>query len=243
MIAILLCAGAGSRLLPLTEEMPKCLVEVGGRTILDWQLEAVRRSGIERALVVGGYRASQIATHLAQRAEPPSARLLFNPFWSVSSSIGSVWAARDYLDEPFCILNGDTLLDPLLLREAVSRAAPGVNLLVEPIVEPALDDMRVSAANGAVRAVSKALPIETVTHRSLGVILSTGADEDYRQALGAVISRPDGIQAYHHDIIDHLARESRVNALVVPGAAWLEIDTPEDIANWTHDAVPLRRAI
>ncbi len=243
MIAILLCAGAGSRLLPLTQEMPKCLVEVGGQAILDSQLQALRLSGIERALVVGGYRANQITDHLAQHAEPLSVDLVFNPFWAVSSSIGSVWAARALLDGPFCILNGDTLLDPMLLREAVTRAEPGVNLLVEPIGEPVQDDMRVSVADGAVRAVSKALPLDTATHRSLGVILSTGANDEYRRALDAVISGPNGIQAYHHDIIDHLAREARVNAIVVQGAAWQEIDTPEDIAHWTQDAAPLRHAI
>jgi len=242
-IAILLCAGAGSRLLPLTQEMPKCLVEVGGQTILDSQLQALRLSGIDRALVIGGYRANQIADHLARHTEPLSVDLVFNPFWAVSSSIGSVWAARDRLDGPFCILNGDTLLDPMLLREAVRRAQAGVNLLVEPIGEAAQDDMRVSVVDGAVRAVSKALPLDTATHRSLGVILSTGANDDYRRALDAVIAKPDGIQAYHHDIIDHLAREARVNAIVVQGAAWQEIDTPEDIANWAQDAAPLRHAI
>jgi len=243
MIAILLCAGAGSRLLPLTQEMPKCLVEVGGQAILDSQLQALRLSGIDRALVVGGYRANQIADHLARHAEPLSVDLVFNPFWAVSSSIGSVWAARNHLDGPFCILNGDTLLDPMLLREAVARAEAGINLLVEPIGEALQDDMRVSVADGAVRAVSKALPLDVATHRSLGVILSTGANADYRRALDAVIARPNGIQAYHHDIIDHLAREARVNPIVVQGAAWQEIDTPEDIANWTHDAAPLRHAI
>lgn len=243
MIAILLCAGAGSRLLPLTQEMPKCLVEVGGQAILDSQLRALRLAGIERAVVVGGYRANQIADHLAQQAEPLPVDLVFNPFWAVSSSIGSVWAARDHLGGPFCILNGDTLLDPMLLRAAVSRTQAGVNLLVEPIGKPVQDDMRVSVAGGAVRAVSKALPLKSATHRSLGVILSTGANFNYRRALDTVISRPNGIEAYHHDVIDHLAGESRVNAIVVHGAAWQEIDTPEDIANWTHEAAPLRHAI
>jgi len=243
MIAILLSAGAGSRLLPHTQDVPKCLVEVGGQTILDSQLQALRLSGIERAVVVGGYRVSQIADHLARHTERLPVELAFNPFWAVSSSIGSVWTVRDHLNGPFCILNGDTLLDPMLLREAMAGAEAGVNLLVEPISTAAHDDMRVHVADGAVRAVSKALPLDAVTHRSLGVILSKGVNHEYRRALDAVISRPDGIQSYHHDVIDHLAREARVNAIVVQGATWQEIDTPEDIANWTQDAAPLRHAI
>jgi len=241
-IAILLCAGAGSRLLPLTQDMPKCLVEVGGRPIIDSQLEALRLSGIERAIVVAGYRWTQIGAHLAQQAEPLPVELVFNPFWSVSSSIGSVWAARDRLRGPFCILNGDTLLDPALLREALSRARTGVNLLVEPLEQAVPDDMLAEVAGGWVCAVSKMLVREQATHRSLGVIVSTGTNDDYRRALDAVIADAGGIHAYHHDVIDRLAREAPVNAIVVRNGSWQEIDTPDDIASWTDSRAMFRHA-
>ena len=91
MRAIIISAGQGTRLLPLTMKAPKCLIEVHGRTILDHQIQALHAAGINEIIVVGGYRVAQIRDHLARLAAPPVVRLLINPFWSVASSIGSVW--------------------------------------------------------------------------------------------------------------------------------------------------------
>ncbi len=66
MKAIILAAGQGTRLLPFTREHPKCLVPVGGKAILDHQLEALAAAGVEDVLVVGGYRIDRLEEHLAQ---------------------------------------------------------------------------------------------------------------------------------------------------------------------------------
>lgn len=233
MIAVILSAGAGSRLLPLTLERPKCLVEVDGRTILDWQLDAVRQAGIKAAVVVGGYRSPQIAAHLDRHRSSLPVELVFNPFWSLASSIGSVWAARDHLHGAFCLMNGDTIFDPALIRDAAARASAGVNLLVEPLAELIEDDMLVAVENGAVRGVAKSLPRAAATHRSLGVILA-GAEggASYLQALEAVIAAPGGTNAFHHAVIAHLAQETRVGAIVASAATWQEVDSPDDIVRW-----------
>src|SRR3546814_12492201 len=112
MKGIILSAGNGSRLLPLTRDMPKCLVDVDGRSILDWQLRALAEAGVTNAAVVVGYRARRVQAHLDATAPPLPVDLVYNPFWRVASSIGSVWAARDHLDGPFVLTNGDTVFEP-----------------------------------------------------------------------------------------------------------------------------------
>ncbi len=236
MQAVILSAGIGSRLLPLTREIPKCLVEVGGRSILDHQLEALHVAGIERAVIVGGYRYRQIGAHLARAAPPLPVRLVFNPFWSVASSIGSVWMARDLLADPFCLMNGDTVFAADLLAAAVQAPGEGVGLLVEPLRAAAVDDMLATVANRQVCAVAKDLPLDVATHRSLGVIVSNGGDA-YVHALENVIARPGGLNAFHHAVIAELAGYAPVRAIVAGEGAWQEIDQPEDIVAWTgHDA-------
>lgn len=245
MKAIVISAGQGTRLLPLTQHIPKCLVEVSGRAILDHQISALHAAGIEEVIVVGGYRAEHIREHLAQRPPPIRTRLLINPFWSVASSIGSVWAARDYLDSPFCLINGDTIFDASVFEHALANIRPGVNLLVEAAATPAEDDMRVQVRNLKVVAVGKDLPLRDTTHRSLGVVLSPDTGGVYRQALQTVIERPDGHNAYHHAVIHHLARTNEVTAIPNQGGLWCEVDRPEDIEQWTQDhaASPLARAL
>ncbi|RDE05687.1 sugar phosphate nucleotidyltransferase [Sphingomonas aracearum] len=231
MQAIILSAGRGSRLLPLTETMPKCLVPVGGRAILDHQLGALAQAGITRAAVIAGYRFDQVREHLAAHQPPLSVELRFNPFWAVSSSIGSVWAARDLLDRPFCLLNGDTLLSSALLARGLSQGGAGVGLVVEPLGTPATDDMLVAVSGSRVTAVSKALDPARATHRSLGVVLA-GEESGYRRALEQVIAQEGGVDAYHHDVVAMLARQGAVSALIEQSGSWQEIDRPADIQAW-----------
>jgi choline kinase len=232
--AIILSAGRGSRLLPLTEFVPKCLVPVGGRAILDHQLVALAEAGVAEATVVAGYRYDQVQAHLAASPQPLPVTLRFNPFWAASSSIGSVWAARDLLGGPFCLLNGDTTIHPAILRRAVGASLDNVALVVEPLTERAPDDMLVALCGTRVLAVSKQLDPAAATHRSLGIVVAPGGSP-YRAGLERVIASDDGINAYHHDVIAALAREEAVAAIVEESGAWREIDRPEDIAGWRED--------
>src|SRR5438132_9948348 len=153
MRAILLCAGRGSRLDPLTRDQPKCLVEVAGKPILQHQLDALHASGIDDVAVVGGYRMARIRNYVWRVRE--SVSLLFNPFWAVSNSIGSVWFARYLLSEDFCILNGDTVISALVLQQALRMARSGVNLVVEQAPVDDQDDTRVIVTGGMVERASK----------------------------------------------------------------------------------------
>jgi choline kinase len=235
MHAIILSAGRGSRLLPLTDVVPKCLVEVGGRAILDHQLHALAEAGVDRAIVVAGYRFDQVEAHLSAHAPPLPVDLRLNPFWQVSSSIGSVWAARDVLDEPFCLLNGDTTLAASILCRALASDVAGeeatLALVVEPLAVAAQDDMLVAVSEGQVFAVAKTLDPAIATHRSLGLVIA-GPKSGYGNALTEVIAGDGGIQAYHHDVVAALARRGAVRALVEDSGRWMEIDRPEDIAHW-----------
>ncbi|WNO54063.1 phosphocholine cytidylyltransferase family protein [Stakelama saccharophila] len=236
MKGIILSAGQGSRLLPLTATMPKCLVEVGGASILDHQLHALAAAGMGEAVIVGGYRIGQIAEHLEAARPPLPTRLVFNPFWAVASSIGSVWAARPHLDGDFCLMNGDTVFDAAVIADAGKRAEEGVSLLIDPVERLEPDDMRVAFDHGLVGDVAKHLAEEATTHRSLGVILARGAGSDrYRTGLETVIAGPNGTMAYHHAIIAHIAREGMVHGIVNRGGCWREVDRPEDIESWMHD--------
>ena len=238
MKAIILAAGHGSRLLPLTLTTPKCLVEVGGRAILDHQLDAVAAAGFDGAVIIGGYRIDQIDAHLRAHDGGLPTELVFNPFWSSANSIGSVWAARAHLDAPFALMNGDTVFDPTILRTALGGDTGGVALLVEPLVDAGLDDMLVEADGTRVIAVGKHLVGHEATDRSLGLIVSHGGGA-YAEALRAVIGEENGIHAYHHAVVGRVARGPGVRAVrIPPNVHWQEIDRPEDIALWERDHRP-----
>ena len=98
--AIILSAGQGSRLLPLTANMPKCLIKIDGKAILDHQLDALKAAGVDHTVVVGGYRFEKLAAHVAARGDGTSVRL--NPFWLAASSISAPcrWCALPSRSRP-----------------------------------------------------------------------------------------------------------------------------------------------
>ena len=233
MKAIILAAGQGTRLLPFTRQHPKCLVPVGGKAILDHQLDALAANGIEDAIVIGGYRIDRLEQHLSQKPAGRRPGLLCNPFWSVANSIGSVWTARHHLGEPFCLLNGDTLFSADLIAAALAQAAPGVNLLVEATADFLLDDMLVAVEGDRVRAVGKTLGEGSAGHRSLGFVIAKGVGPLlYDSALQEVICAEGGFARFHHAIVDRLAWDGAVRAIEGDGAGAVEIDRPEDIERW-----------
>lgn len=111
MKAVLLAAGLGTRLRPLTDTVPKCLVDVGGRPLLDIWLDALGALGVDEVLVNTHHLAGRVVAHLAGRADGPPVRLLHEQ--RLRGSAGTLRAARHLLeaDPWFLVVNADNLTD------------------------------------------------------------------------------------------------------------------------------------
>lgn len=111
MKAFLLAAGLGTRLRPVTDRIPKCLVDVGGRTMLDIWLDALAEAGVDEVLVNTHHFADLVQAHVAQREAPPVVRVSHEP--ELLGSAGTLLANRDFVaDEAmFLVVNADNLTD------------------------------------------------------------------------------------------------------------------------------------
>ena len=96
--AIILAAGQGKRLLPLTEARPKCLIELSGKSLLAWQLERLQTAGVEEVVIVTGFRADAVEAEVARLGLSMPVRLAFNPFYTVSDNTASCWIVRAEFD-------------------------------------------------------------------------------------------------------------------------------------------------
>lgn len=97
MKAIILAAGRGSRMKELTDDIPKCLVKYNGRTLLDWQLAAIREAGINEIAIVTGYKRELINSK--GNIE------FFNPRWADTNMVSSLACAQEWLKEGPCIVS------------------------------------------------------------------------------------------------------------------------------------------
>jgi mannose-1-phosphate guanylyltransferase len=111
MKAFLLAAGLGTRLRPITDTTPKCLVEIGGRPLLDIWLDALTKAGVDQVLVNTHHLADQVKARVADRSTPPIVRLSHEPV--LLGSAGTLLANRDFVadDDMFLVINADNLTD------------------------------------------------------------------------------------------------------------------------------------
>ena len=108
MKAILISAGKGERLYPLTKNTPKSLLEVGkGLTILETQLHSLSENNIKDIVIITGFKAEQIEAKIRDYQNDLNITTVFNPFYDISNNLLSVWMARHHMTDEFISINGD----------------------------------------------------------------------------------------------------------------------------------------
>ncbi len=226
--AVILSAGKGSRLLPLTENLPKCLLPFSGRTLLEWQLDALRAGGVSQVTVVTGFRSDLVEAVIAARGDP-GVTTVFNPFYHVAENVGTVWMARERVVGDVLLLNGDTLLS----REIVARLADADAPITVTIDEkPAYDDddMKVVRSGDRLVRIGKVLAGLTPDAESIGFLVFRGEGAAaFVAAVDRMMHDPEGTTRWYLKVIDQLAPTGMVACRSIKGLAWAEVDYPADL--------------
>ena len=236
--AILLSAGQGSRMLPLTAERPQCLIDFSGRSLLAWQIEMLARGGVKRIDVVTGFMTDRVDAELANINDPRvEIATKFNPFYKVADNLGSCWIARDAMDGDFLILNGDTLVSEEIVNRVQAGGAKGDKVFpiaVTVDIKPAYDsdDMKVNRdpATGRLNRIGKTLTAAESNAESIGFLAfrNEGAAL-FREAVRAAMRTPEGVQHWYLKVIDSLAPTGKVGTVSIEGLGWGEVDFLTDI--------------
>ena len=232
MKAIVLSAGQGRRLLPLTETLPKCLLELADRPVLEWQLRALAAEGVTEAVVVTGFGAEKVDALLARLAIPGlRVRTLFNPFYAVADNLASCWIARGEMTGSFLILNGDTLFEPAVARRLLAPGPAPITVTIDRKPAYDADDMKVQSEGNRLRAIGKRLPLETVTGESIGFLRFTPrGGKRFVEEVERIMRTGEGLKLWYLSVIDRIARsETRVEVRSIEGLDWGEMDFPQDM--------------
>ena len=145
--AIIMAAGSGTRLLPLTLTIPKPLIRVNGRRMIDTVIDALHQNGITEIYVVVGHLKEQFR---AWAQDKPGVRLIENPYYETCNNISSLYVAREHLGDCM-VLDGDqiiynrSVLDPRFTRS-------GYNAVW---TEEETDEWLMQAEDGIVRSCSR----------------------------------------------------------------------------------------
>jgi choline kinase len=222
MQAVILAAGDGGRLRPHSSGVPKPLVELGGRPIINHVLDALESAGVDDATLVVGHGGDAIRRALSS-VRPCTMRVHFvqNDGHHVGNA-RSLWAARDAVRGGFLLAMADHVIEPGIATAVMEGAGPRCRLAVD---RAGPDDAR---ADGA-----------TLASVAGGAVVELGKHLEDWNAIdtGVLWCSPDIFDAITPELRDGeasavfavLARAGRLDAVDVTGMRWADIDTPEDL--------------
>ena len=226
--ALLLAAGTGSRLRPLTFDAPKCLTEVSGEPILARLLDNLRVQGIKRLVVVTGYLDHCVREFLEENAADMQLDYVFNPVYKTTNNIYSLWLAKKAIEEPFVLIESDlvfeaSMLEPMLIPDsiAVSNILPWMNGTMVEL-----------NANKAVKAFHVSHDVDDERRYKTVNICSLSS-----QSWQRVIARLDRyiedgrVNEYYETVFADMVADGSLefDAVLFNENKWYEIDAMEDL--------------
>ncbi len=231
MQVIIPAAGQGRRLLPLTADTPKALLDIAGQPLILRQIEAFARHGVSDFQVVTGYAAGRMEEVLAKAASQfrVSIGTIYNPFYSVADNLASCWMARHAMTDDFIQVNGDNVFAADLVERllAAPRAPVSVAINTKPAYDA--DDMKVILKDRKVAEIGKGLDPAKVHAEANGFyVFQGGGVAAYRDVLDRFMREPSGLKQWFPAAVSRLAGERDVATILLDGIRWAEVDFPQD---------------
>jgi choline kinase len=224
MRGIILAAGRGSRLNGGTGNMPKCLVTVGGETLLSRNARILRAAGVDDLTIVVGCAADTV------RRSQPDATFVENPIFAETNSLYSLWLSREHLTDGFIVMNCDVLLHPQLVVDLLTAKHEEALLVAyrDEDTEYGDEEMKVQVRCGRVADISKTMRPGDADGENLGVARfgRTGA-RLLMDLAGGLIAAGD-VKAWVPRAFKEFAEQRPLHAIGTRGLPWTEIDFPED---------------
>jgi len=227
--AIILSAGQGRRLMPLTMNMPKCCLPLHGVSILEWQLSQIAKCEIDEVVVVTGFE-HQVVDSIVDRVKGISVRTLHNPMFAHTDNLGTCWEARFEMGGPFVLMNGDTLFEAAVLQRllACDKGFP-ITLATDTKTHFDLDDMKIITDEDRLLKVSKQLDISLVDGESIGLmVFNEKGAKAFTGKLEEMMDKSDALKLWYLSAIDQLASTGIAGICRIDGLSWCEVDDAAD---------------
>jgi choline kinase len=234
MKAIILAAGRGARLNGGSGDMPKCLVRVGGETLLSRNIRMLRNAGLKDVVVVVGCAAETV------RRTVPGVEFVENSRFAQTNSLYSLWLARPLLADGFVVMNCDVLLHPQLLADLLAARHEDALLVAyrDESTTYGDEEMKVRVRCGRVMDISKTMPPEEADGENLGVVKFGPQGSRLLVDLMDDLIAEGNHKAWVPRAFKAFADRRPLYAIGTRGYPWTEIDFPEDYRRAVEVVLP-----
>jgi len=227
MKAIILAAGKGKRLAPITNRIPKALINIGGKTILERLFGVLSECGVSDVLIVVGYLEEQIRTFVKNYNDNDiNIEIISNKEYESTDNMYSVMLCeKKCIDDSIIILNGDLIVSSEIIKTAIE--APTSNMPVE--MDPDIKDgQRILIENDRIKAIGKTQKIA----QGIGINIVKFTAEDalfFFKTINRIINSENRRKEWFEVGINELAEKVDIKPISISGKYWAEIDDLEDI--------------
>ncbi|WP_026415649.1 sugar phosphate nucleotidyltransferase [Actinomadura oligospora] len=234
MIGMVLAAGAGRRLRPYTDTLPKALVPVDGETtILDIALSNLAEVGLTDVVIVVGYRASAVEDRKdeLEKKYGVSLTLVHNDKAEEWNNAYSLWLAREHFAKGVLLVNGDTVHPVSVEKTLLANRGPQILLAVDNVKTLADEEMKVILdGEGNLQRITKLMDPATANGEYIGAtLIEPAAAEALADSLQATFERDPDL--YYEDGYQELVnRGGEIGVAPIGEVAWVEVDNHDDLA-------------
>ncbi len=230
---MVLAAGAGRRLAPYTDTLPKTLVPVDGdRTILDIALGNLAAAGLDEVVIVTGYAAGAVQERkqALEERHGVTLTLAFNPKAEEWNNAYSLWCAREHFARGVLLINGDTIHPVSVEETLLANRGPDILLALDDVKPLGEEEMKVHLEGDRMTRINKALDPATAQGEYIGLtVIEPVAADGLSDALLATFERDP--QLYYEDGFQEYAdRGGHVGVAPIGAVEWVEVDDHADLA-------------
>jgi choline kinase len=232
--AIILAAGKGSRPEPVSGESVKCLVELGGTTLIERQFSYLQACGINQIAVVVGFQAERI-----RRICGPEVEYVENPIFTETNSLYSLWLARHFFGNGFVVLNSDVFFHPQLLGDLLTAKYEDAILVSwRNQTKYGDEEMKVKVRGGQLLDISKTMDPDEADGENVGIVKfgATGAGvlvKELEKLIAGGAKKSWAPRAFLE-----FSRTRPLHAVSTRGFPWIEIDFPADLRRAQEEILP-----
>jgi len=232
MKAVILAAGMGKRLGELTKDIPKALIGVGSRPLLNHTLDNIIKVGIKDVVIITGHMASKLKKLVSSL---PNLNLdityIHNEKYEVTNNIYSVFLAKEKLENHnFILINSDVLFHPNILKNLINSEKRGAVLLIDFEAKLGEEEMKVRVSDGRIIEISKKISPKNADGEYIGIAkIDKEVSQDFFSAVEETL-KIDGDKVFYEAAFQRMIDKGGiVSAESTKGLPWIEVDTPDDL--------------